>query len=119
MTREQLNKWWKEIEAFKVGKVIQFLNIDREWYDDPIPSFSLTHEFRIKPEPELIPFDYSDAEYLIGKAVKRKDNSKYIQTIVQVNSDQVYIGAGIVTFKILLEKCTFLDGTPCGKHSKP
>ena len=39
MTREQLNKWWKEIEAFKVGKVIQFLNIDREWYDDPIPHF--------------------------------------------------------------------------------
>jgi len=113
MTSEQVIKWWKEIEAFKNGKVIQFANVSGDWHDDTNPSFTML-EYRIKPEPELIPFDYSDAEFLIGKAVKHKKN-KNISLITTVYDQCVIIDGNVKPFYSLSFDYTFLDGSACGK----
>ena len=115
MTREHVIKHWNEIQAFKDGKEIEMRRNGEEWKLNRNPMFANDFEYRIKPEPELIPFDYSDAEFLIGKSVKRKDNSELIQTIVQIQSDMIYIGVGVINFTYLLENCIFIDGSICGK----
>lgn len=116
MTREQLLKHWEVIEAYMNGAVIEYFNTSiSEWLNVKDPSFEINKEYRIKKQPELIQFDFSDAEKLIGKAVKRKDGSNYIQAIIEVTEFNVYIGAGVVDFKTLLDKYTLLDRTPCGK----
>lgn len=119
MTQEQLEKWWHVIEAQKNGKQIQMMGLLKEnpkWTDTSDPNYYSEHvEYRVKPEPEYVPFDFSDAEMLIGKYVKRKDGSEYVQTIVQVQTDMVHIGVGVINYKNLFESCVFLDGSPCGK----
>ncbi len=117
MTREQVIKWWKEIEAFKNGKEIQYRNKQNDkWNDAETPTFSFNTEYRIKPEPELIPFDYSDAEFLIGKAVKSK-NVSVVNLICKVsgNGGSVIVGNSAYTLQQLYDTFTFLDGAACGK----
>ncbi len=53
MTREQLNKHWKEIEAFKNGAEIECRRLD--WLDDTwgvvgVPEWSEYCEYRVKPK---------------------------------------------------------------------
>lgn len=119
MTREQLKENWHIIEAFKNGADIQFLDYAGEWRDADKPLFRIDVKYRVKPKQEYIPFDYSDAEYLIGKVVKSKDN-KEISMIISFdldNSDllQITLGSSFISFYDLFQDYTFLDGSPCGK----
>jgi len=115
MTREQLIKHWNEIKAFKEGKEIEMRENGKDWSINKNPMFANEFEYRIKPEPKLIPFDFSDAEFLIGKAVKRKDGSKYVQLIHQVEVEYIFLGKGQIKFDHFLDSCIFLDGSACGK----
>jgi len=113
MTRECAKKWEKEIQAYADGKTIQaFFN--KEWKDNEEPAFLDCYEYRIKPEPKLIPYDFSDAEKLIGKVVKNK-NDTYKCIIISVSKDCVYMNNNTYSFRELLENNTYLDGSPCGK----
>ena len=116
MTRKQLNKWWKEIEAFKNGKEIEIRQSGMEWIINTNPMFANDFEYRIKPEPEFIPFDYSDAEFLIGKAVKSK-NLNFVNLICKVGGDGgfVIVGNSSYTFQQLYDAFIFIDGAACGK----
>lgn len=116
LDKEILKKWWKEIEAWKDGKQIQYIDADTPaWTDIDKPSFLEWAKYRVKPEPVLIPFDYSDAEFLIGKGIKRKNGATYVQLIHQVEDEYIFAGKGMIKFDYLFEHCIFLDGTPCGK----
>lgn len=76
LVKEDLKKWWKEIEAWVDGKKIQYrIHDESDWQDIDNPGFFTDTEYRVKPESEFVPFDYSDAEFLIGKTVKAKDGS--------------------------------------------
>ena len=111
------HKWYNEIVAWAEGKQIQFRNFTyQEWMDmNWTPSWNMNGEYRIKPEHQLIPFDYSDAKELIGKIVKNKNNES-ISIITQVGKHAIGVyGAGYL-FDLFLEKYTFLDGSPCGKY---
>jgi len=113
MTREGAKKWAKEIQAFADGKEIQLWN-NHFWQDVDSPVFHNDGEYRIKPESKLIPFDFSDAEKLIGKAVKSK-NAEMLRSITDIGEESVYFSVNRVTFSTLLNSYTFLDGSPCGK----
>ncbi|MBP6538746.1 MAG: hypothetical protein KA234_00315 [Saprospiraceae bacterium] len=116
LSKEQLKMHWKEIQAWADGKQIQYrIDDDCEWTDIEEPSFFTDGEYRVKPEPILIPFDYSDAEFLIGKAIKAKDNS-CINIITKVSrSSGIVLVSYTCSFQKLLNLFTFLDGSPCGK----
>lgn len=118
MTRQELEKWWKEIEAFKNGKQIQYRldeDDDTEWRDINEPAFFIETEYRIKPEFEYVPFDFSDGQILIIRPIKNK-NQNLIGMITQVDNDGVTVGGNLFsTFEDLLDDWTFSDGSPCGK----
>ena len=76
MTRDLLNRNWDVIKAFKEGIDIQFLNADNKWMDILQPSFSPHTEYRVKPTPELIPFDFTDVSILVCKVVESKLKKK-------------------------------------------
>lgn len=116
ITKEQLQKHWKTIEAWKNGAEIEFLSpiCDKKWHKCGEPDWLEHYEYRIKTQPEYVPFDFSDAEKLIGKAVVFKSDGNIYQ-IIAVNKTHCAVCTEGWEYKMLLESFTFLDGTPCGK----
>lgn len=120
MTRERLLKHWDVIQAFKNGELIEWKfqgKDDTCWQYTSNPAFLIDCEYRIKeepPKPEYIHFDFSDAEFLIGKAVINKD-IKSITLILGVNNESIAIGYSWKTYQDLFDNFTFLDGSICGK----
>lgn len=100
-------------EAILQGKEIESKFGD-SWIDCRDPLIGIAAAFiRVKPDPKLVPFDFSDAEFLLGKIVKGKTFDKMgiicsaASTFVSVNCN--------MTYKDLLQDYTFIDGYPCGK----
>ena len=53
MTREDVDKQWEFIVAFKEGKQIQWQDDETNvWHNANTPSFDIRHTYRIKPEPK-------------------------------------------------------------------
>lgn len=102
--------------AILQGKEIEFL--DRGlWKVADTPSLNFgNYDYRIKPTPELIPFDFSDAEMFVGKLVRKKDFS-VICNVSSVDDDgRVFLGFNVYCDLVeFFNKFTFLDGSPCGK----
>jgi len=112
MTREQALEAIKVLTHYINGGEIEFRDKgEKLWLQVSSPSFDFhLCEYRIKPEPELIPFDFSDAAFLIGKAVKHK-TLNYVELIKFISDKFV----GDSSFNDLLKYYTFLDGAACGK----
>lgn len=121
--------WWnyaREIDpyrelkkAYKQGKIIQqkYASNPDKWQDvegsiDAICNNNIIENLRIKPTPIYIPFDFSDAEKLIGKAIKYHNE---VLLITKVNEKGIWVnGEFYFDYENIME-CTFLDGTICGK----
>jgi hypothetical protein len=103
------------ILAFLEGREVQYQMTSGEWVDDDSPTFLEISDYRIKPQPQLIPFDFSHAEMLIGKAVRNKDG-KIVCVITDLTKSTVWMSNECKTYDELLSDYTFLDGTPCGKE---
>ena len=92
---------------FKSGEPIWVITLD--------PSLNFYKEnFRVKPEPKLIPFTFDDAKDLIGKGIIHK-TEKLALLINEVCGDSVGFFNDNISFESLLEWYQFLDGSPCGK----
>lgn len=121
MTREVLKKHWEVIKAYKNGADIQYKghtcgqHLITEWFDLRKGEFIYDAEYRVKPEPEYIPFDFSDAEFLVGKAITGKTKENTIAIITLCNNTDVFVGYGKVTYEELFKFYRFLDNSPCGK----
>jgi hypothetical protein len=116
MTREDLNKHWEVIEAFKNGKEIEFRHVVTKcWMDATDPSFDQCVEYRLKEEPKYVPFDFSDAEKLRLMGVRPNNGQKYNNTIIAVSEYSVLVGTMWHTYKNLFDEFEFLDGSVCGK----
>ena len=120
MTREVLKENWHIIEAFKNGGNIQFM-YDNKWHDTENISEINIIPHRIKPTEEYIPFDYSDAEYLIGKSVMDKYGNHYhlvLYVYAAIGQDlKIELSGedGNISALWLFNDYVFLDGSPCGK----
>lgn len=77
--------------------------------------------WRIPQKPEYIPFTFEDAEMLINKVVKYKDDSNpRICKINSVTDISILLGIKVVDFESLLDEYEFFDlntkkTSPCGK----
>ena len=76
----------------------------------------LAIQYRIKPEPKLVPFTFEDVDLLIGKAVKSK--TKNVITLIQVvyPKNVMMHGFDTISYYCLLQNWEFIDGSPCGKY---
>jgi hypothetical protein len=104
------------ILAFLDGRDVQIKNPTGEWEYIQNPNFLEISDYRIKPEPQLIPFDFSDAEMLIGRMVKSKDG-KIVSVITDLTRNTVWMSASDKSYNELLSEFTFLNGTPCGQKN--
>ena len=109
--------------AEKGGAIESSYKNRNDWkpIDQPIWDFQ-SFDYRIKPEPKRVPFDYSDI--LVGKCVVEKGRNTR-RMIVSQNSCSVLLsenalGGGVEWYYYdkLMEYFTFLDGTPCSKESE-
>ena len=102
------------IIAWANGAIIEFKSSPKDnWCYIHNPSFCVNTQYRVKPSDEYIPFDYSDAEVLLGQTVKAKDDSEY--RLIYVCSTSYCSG---YNYNYMFEHYTFLDGTPFGKLNK-
>lgn len=116
MTREGVIKHKDVILAFVEGADIEYYDFGT-WRDTPAPQFDPRTEYRVKPKEEIIPMDFSDAERLIGKVIRVRQNSNHL---LITGCKYTCVTAGNYTFGYnhLLEHCEFLDGSPIGKLAK-
>jgi len=113
------HKHQKEIIAWANGAEIEFFNIpSKSWAESKDPVWSINNRYRIKPETKIIPFDFLDAENILGKTVKHKEGLHCVAVLIECNLTSVFIGNTEENYDILLQDYTFLDGSPCGKVSE-
>ena len=118
MTRLDLIKNWDIIEAFKNGAEIECIDNrdpEDEWGADLTPSWSNYRSYRVKPQPKLVPLTFEDREMLRGKYLVAKEYSKIETMITTISEDYVVIRGTAITYSELMDRYTFLDGSPCGK----
>ena len=94
---------------------IEFRSGLTTWKRKPIPTFEIDTAYRVKPQPKIVPFDYSDAEMLINKVVKTKEFDRVRSIVALGNDNLLKLGDMWITYLELFDKYTFLDGSPCGK----
>lgn len=116
MTREQIKQNFEIVKAFSEGKDVQVKWTDGTWHDTDNPSFT-SAEYRVKPKEEIIPMDFSDAERLIGKVIRVRQDSNHL---LITGCEYACVTAGGYSFGYdhILKHCEFLDGSPIGKLSK-
>ena len=112
------------MQAYLDGKTIQD-NIDGNWTDwesgnDPQFNWS-SYDYRIKPENKQVPYDFSDAESLIGRKVKRGDQC--ISIISSVYNSEVAVFSTLHSFVYISEYFEIWNNTlnrwePCTKTVK-
>lgn len=99
------------MQAFANGKEIEITprTSNPNWITDPEPLWDWrTCDYRVKEK--YVPFTFEDAEFLIGKIVKRKTHN-YTAMIISCTQ----LGTSVDDWEHLLDDFTFLDGSPCGK----
>ncbi len=130
MTREETAERIKIMQAYVDGKQIQYAEDDTDvWHNIDEPDWHSDYEYRIKPEPKYRPF--KDADECWQEMLKHEpfgwvliiENNlsiKYnIQALVQdgVKSTAVLtddVMSEKFPFEGVLQKFTFVDGTPFG-----
>lgn len=124
MNKDKTKEAIKIMQAFVDGKNIECMDFDGHAFKDtsePAWNFGL-NTYRIKPEPQYVPFTENDYELFLGKPIKRHGSSCY-SIITNFWHDGIYFGDDSVDYETLVKYChfkelkdgKFVDGTPCGK----
>lgn len=105
------------MQAFADGKEIENcpLELSGHWLNCSQPLWDWkSYDHRVKEEepkaPKYVHFTFEDAEFLIGKVVKSKDE-KWIEMLTWASENET----SNITYEALLRDFTFIDGSPCGK----
>ena len=118
MTRDQLIKNWDVIEAFKNGAEIECINLNREgdeWSIMTNPLWASHCSYRVKQHLKLVPLTFEDRDLLRGKYLVSKKENETESIVSTIKSDYVVIRGLNTSYYELMERYTFLDGSPCGK----
>jgi len=101
------------MQGYLDGKIIQD-NIYGEWTDWACPNPPLfewtNHDYRIKPENKQVPYDFSDAERLIGRVFKHKRTSNIFLS-TYINSTNINFGSISYTFSSMAEELEIWNNT--------
>ena len=111
--------------AYERGEKIQFLNRYNAWEDTDNPTWNwFTYDYRIKPK-EYVPFEtikeFLNAQSIHGRGIiafGELYTESYIDCYCNVFLyKRSTINNWTFNFEKLFKKCTFSDGTPCGKEA--
>jgi len=119
MTKAQAKELSEILKAYSEGKIIQRREFTyNEFEDVPLPLLYAeigNYEYRIKPQPRLVPFIFEDRDLFKDRWFKFK-NCSTLCKITGMNKDEVYFGEHIFSYESLLKYFTFEDNSPCGKY---
>lgn len=106
------------MQAYVDGKNIEYKEKGFEWKTVNCNNSNLSwdwylNNYRIKQEPEYIPFDFNDAEQIIGNIIRHKE-TKSLSVITNVNPKNVTSSGTVIKYEDLLNKYEYPDGVPCG-----
>ena len=111
------------MQAFENGAEIECaLNcyVNKKWDDTKNPKWDwYENDYRIKPILEYVPFTFEDAEFLIGKAIKK--DGGHVYSILGVKDSGVTVIHPIYKIvsytweDLILSFKFFPSGSPCGK----
>lgn len=134
MNREIVNHWNKIFTAISEEKPIEvYFFVINEWHsvyftDDDMNKINLCYpeHYRIKPELEYIPFEYTDNEFMHEKVRRKGDAFKNeIWIVVGYYKNEVIIlldwnnpSVEWKRFDSMFEEWEFSDGKPFGKLKK-
>jgi len=104
------------MQAYCDGEAIEYTQNNQDnWKEVINPSWNWGgSKYRVKPQPQYQPFDFTDALYLIGKIVKTKNND-FVSTITGAYLNTIVIGKFNIVYSTLLQEYLFLDDSICGK----
>ena len=93
----------KVMQAALAGAEIEMVESEEfPWEDVAKPDFNWSdYDYRIKPENKQVPYDFSDAESLIGRKVKRGDQC--ISIISSVYNSEVAVFSTLHSFVYISE----------------
>lgn len=120
MTREDLEKLWPILEAYRQGKTIEVYDSYKDtWCKINNPAFdSNPDHYRIAAEPKYRPFQNS--EECLEEIVKHQPigwikNSTGIFNIFEIGKLYIVIAkSGVIRYDTAINDFVFADGTPFG-----
>jgi len=114
MNKNNAKEYFHIVEALAEGKIIQYQRDPGVWIDIEEVKFSGTpNNYRIKSEPEYIPFKSIATRNPIGRLVVDKIKGEILM-IVGMYAGGFMIGVSSYSFEKAFEKYEFEDGTPLG-----
>lgn len=123
MNRKDAKKLLPIIQAYCAGKEIEII-IDNNWVVIDNPEFNTSWDlYRIKQEPEYVPFTFEDINLFGDKWFKNKviiNGSSSGNLFKPIHSNINGLSFFINEYKFysyvdILSTFVFLDGSPCGK----
>ena len=116
MNKIEAKEFLPMVKALADGKIIQIKDKYDEWKDLKAPSFcEEVCNYRIKPEPKLVPFTFEDNPLFRDRwIVLNKTGS--IWRIEVITRNAVYINGSRCSYDLLFRQYKFDDGSPCGKY---
>ena len=120
MTREDLDKLWPILEAYRQGKTIEVYDpSDDTWYELDDPGFDSDPDlYRVASEPKYRPFQNS--EECLEEMVKHHPvgwikSSRGIFNIFEIGEYYIVIAkSGVNRYDAAINDFVFVDGAPFG-----
>lgn len=120
MTREDLEKLWPILEAYRQGKTIEIYNVpDKTWYEHDDPGFDGDPDFyRVAYEPKYRPFQNS--EECLEEMIKHqpvgwiKSSTGILCNVLEIEQSGIVTKNSISGYATAINDFTFADGTPFG-----
>ena len=120
MTREDLEKLWPILEAYRQGKTIEIYNVpDKTWYEHDDPGFDGDPDFyRVAYEPKYRPFQNS--EECLEEIVKHqpigwiKSSIGSLYNILEIGKSGIVTKNSISGFSTAINDFVFADGASFG-----
>ena len=99
------------MQAALAGAKIETVELEKENWSVVHPFWNwMTFDYRIKPENKQVPYDFSDAESLIGRKFKHKRTSNiFLSTFI--NSTNIHFGNFSYTFSSMAEELEIWNNT--------
>ncbi len=107
------------LQAFKDGKEIQVeltpVN-GGAWATAKTPNWNFfDNKYRIKPQPEYVPFTWEDRDLFRDKWIRVKGCMPESK-VISFSYEGIYLNGGkLISYEELFKGCEFIDGAPFGK----
>ena len=118
MNKKEANNLWPLMKAYSEGAIIEFREKpELSWIEASYPDFLKHNEYRIKPQPKLVPFTFEDNLLFRDKWIRQKD-LKALSRLSWFGPISISLGDNNkMTYIQLLDNFEFEDGSPCGKYT--